>query len=360
MTQLADNHINSKYFKSMKSLFYITLFMLGTISWVSGQDLEEEIGFVYVKAEYLYKTGRYEEAVAEYSKVIQQNPNYKDALMYRGMARMEIGQTDQARQDALKSIEMNGIQAASAALLGRSFGVNRNYDAAVNSLTAAIALDNNNGDYYNWRAVYLEASGKLTQACQDYTQAVAKGNQDALPKVKSLCGGKPVQPNKTDMGGISVNPNKNQSQNPNDIQEGEVLSDGQRETEGDNAQNNEHIEDSDIQGHNPNIPSDDNTVNVFEIDDDLSIEISGQELGLRKITEIPSILILADENGKVTINICVNREGVVTSAEYNSALSTIAKKALVSLAIRKAKDFEFEAGKYDSQCGIMVFKIKSN
>ncbi len=360
MTQSADNHINSKYFKPMKTLFYITLFTFGSISWVSGQDLEEEIGFLYVKSEYLYKTGRFEEAVAEYSKVIQQNPNYKDALMYRGMASMEIGQTEQARQDALKSIEMNGIQAASAALLGRSFGVHRNYDAAVNSLTAAIALDNNNGDYYNWRAMYLEAAGKLTQACQDYTQAVAKGNQDALPKVRSLCGGKATQPGKIDMGGISVDPNKNQTQNPNDIQEGEVVSEGQRETDDNNTENNEYIEDSEVHGHNPNVPTEDNTVNVFEIDDDLSIEISGQELGLRKIAEIPSILILADENGKVTINICVNREGVVTSAEYNSALSTIAKKALVSLAIRKAKDFEFETGNYDSQCGIMVFKVKSN
>ena len=112
--------------------------------------------------------------------------------------------------------------------------------------------------------------------------------------------------------------------------------------------------------YDENIPKNDDSVNSFVIDEDLTISISGQELGLRKIKEVPSILILADENGKVTVNICVNKEGVVTKAEFNGTLSTIAKKSLVSLALRKAKEFEFTPGKYDIQCGIMEFNIKGS
>ncbi|MCZ2101923.1 MAG: tetratricopeptide repeat protein [Chitinophagales bacterium] len=340
----------------MKDLFYILVFLLGVSQWSTAQNLEEEIGFVYVKAEYLFNTGRYEEAIGEFTKIIDQNPKYKDALMYRGFAKMEMGLTEEAKNDAVSSIEMHGIQATSAALLGRAFGATHNYDAAVNSMTAAIALDNQNGDYYKWRATYLEAQGKLTQACQDYGQAVAKGNQDALGKVRTLCGGKTTPPTKSPDRVPNHQTQPADQGNPNDIKEDEVLADGDRaaEDQEDNGEEPEtYVEDV-------NMPSEDNTINGFDIDDDLSIEISGQELGLRKIEEVPSILILADENGKVTINICVNKTGEVTSAEYNGALSTIAKKALVSLAIRKAKEFEFETGKYDNQCGIMVFKIKGN
>jgi hypothetical protein len=49
---------------------------------------------------------------------------------------------------------------------------------------------------------------------------------------------------------------------------------------------------------------------------------------------------------------------MVIKAEFNSRLSTIAKKSLVSLAMRKAREFEFSASSYDMQCGLMIFEIK--
>ena len=91
-----------------------------------------------------------------------------------------------------------------------------------------------------------------------------------------------------------------------------------------------------------NMPGEDNTPNQIEIDEDLTLIIRGQGLGRRKVLDQPNILILSDEDGTVSIDICVNKRGKVESAEFNSKLSTIAKKSLVSLAIRKSKDFWFE------------------
>ena len=71
----------------------------------------------------------------------------------------------------------------------------------------------------------------------------------------------------------------------------------------------------------------------------------------------PNILILSDTDGTVSVDICVNKRGKVESAEFNSKLSTIATKSLVSLAIRKAKDFWFESNDYKEQCGVIMFKI---
>lgn len=346
---------NKNILKSMKLAFNVVLLTLISFNWGFSQTLDEEIGFIYVKAEYLYETGRYDDAIAEYTIVIEKNPKYKEALAHRGLAKFASGYIKDAQKDALTSIELNGIQAESAALLGRTFASLNEYVAAIGSMTAAISLDDKNGDYFGWRASYYEEIGKLTQACQDYTHAYDYGNQSVGTKVKSLCGNKSGSTTKPEI--VDNTPKRNQvpNINPNEVGKDEVLSDGHREN---TDEYTDQIEDSEHQVEEEIVPKDDNTVNNFVIDDDLSIEISGQELGHRKINEIPSILILADENGKVTVNICVNKMGEVTKAEFNPSLSTVAKKSLVSLALRKAKEFEFAPGKYDSQCGIMVFKIK--
>lgn len=371
----------------MKNLVCILILLFGIALDMKSQTLDEELGFVYVKAEYLYETGRFEEAIVQFNQVIAKDPKYKNALIHRGQAKYALAAYKGAKNDAIQSIDLKGIQSESAALLGRSFGAMNEFEPAISSLSAAIALDSKNYQLYEWRAGLYEVDGQMLKACQDYEAAVLYGSQMAEVKARNLCGSR-VKP-KTEVvvaapsqngniptgnqgGNSSSESNTNQSEStpanttpsdPNQLGENEVLSDGQKSEES-NSQNTDgnpvHVDDSEPAVVDENLPKNDNTVNNLTIDEDLSIAISGQELGVRKIKEVPSILILADENGKVTINVCVNKEGVVTTAEFNGSLSTIAKKSLVSLAIRKAKEFEFERGKYDMQCGIMVFNIKGS
>ncbi len=365
----------------MKNIVSLMVVFLGFTFSLSAQVLDEEIGFVYVKAEYLCETGRYEEAITQYNQVIAKDPKYKDALVHRGQAKYALAAYKGAKNDAIQSIDLNGIQGESAALLGRAFGAMNEFGPAISSLSAAVSLDSKNYKFYEWRAGLYEVNGQMLKACQDYESAVLHGSQMAEVKARNLCGSRvkpktevvvntpPTQTdNQTDPGNTdpnntnpgNTNSNTEVPKDPNQLGENEVLSDGQQEGNPTNPTVPVHVDDSEPEIIDESLPKNDNTVNSFTIDEDLSIAISGQELGIRKVKEVPSILILADENGKVTINICVNKEGVVTTAEFNGSLSTIAKKSLVSLAIRKAKEFEFERGKYDSQCGIMVFNIKGS
>lgn len=370
--------------KSSLKLLYL-IFGVFCINSLYGQTLDEETGFLYVKAEYLYETGRYDEAISQYNQVINKDPGYKDALIHRGWAKYAMAAYKGAKADALQSIDLKGINADAAALLGRSFAQMGNEAAAINSLTAAIALDNKNASYYEWRAGVYEGDDQLLKACHDYEAAMNHGSASAEVKARNLCGSKPKP--KTEDTGVTPTPNTNttsDNQNPNELGENEVLSQGTKDpdttptptpnsnsnsTQTSNAQTETQtssegesvvrvVDDSEPVVVNDNLPKNDDTVNSLKIDEELVVQIYGQELGKRKITEVPSILILADENGKVTINFCVNKEGIVTSAEFNGNMSTIAKKSLVSLALRKAKEFEFAKGKYDSQCGVMVFVIK--
>jgi tetratricopeptide (TPR) repeat protein len=346
--------------------------------------LDEELGFVYVKAEYLFETSRYEEAVAQYNQVIAKDPKYKNALLRRGWSKYYLAAYKGAKNDALQSIDLKGIEAPSAALLGRAVSMLNDSDAAIENLSAAISLDGDEPQYLEWRAAEYEKSGEKLKACKDYETAMNLGSKTAEGKANVLCGITKSNPN-------TNNPRNNDTTSPptststqgntspttdNVEKEEEVLSDGQREGQNTNSttpnpddtslntgggtRDSVMVDDSDPVIVDETIPKEDNTVNAFVVDEDLSIEISGQELGKRKIQETPSILILADETGTVTIHICVNKTGEVTKAEFNPTMSTIAKKSLVSLAIRKAKEFTFTNGKYDIQCGMMVFKIKGS
>ncbi len=347
--------------------FILSLFS----SNIYSQTLDEETGFVYVKAEYLLETGRHEDAVTNYNIVISHDPGYKNALIHRGQAKFALGAFKGAKSDAIMSIEVKGIMPESAALLGRAFFAMSERNPAINSLTAAINLDAKNPQYLLWRASVYESSGLKLKACQDYESAMKLGSAEAEVKAINFCGmanTKSNTPPNTNRQGSESGVEDTSTSNS---QQAETVSESTMSSNADSTtvniqQPSNHskgdttiIDDSDPM-INENIPKEDDTVNSFVIDDDLTINISGQELGYRKIKEIPSILILSDENGKVCINICVNKEGVVTRAEFNSSMSTIVQKSLVSLALRKAKEFEFLQGKYEMQCGIMIFDIKGS
>lgn len=351
----------------LRNIIFVFLSALGTMTWTYAQSLDEELGFIYVKAEYLLETGRYEEAVNHYNQVIDKDASYKDALVHRGMAKYALGAYKGAKNDAMQHIELLGISAPSAALLGRAFDQMGQNQAAIQSLTAAILMDETQSDYYLWRAQLYEARDMRLNACNDYQKAVSLGNLMAVSSARNYCG---MSSNIHAQTSVKIPnesfPPSNSSEpvNNENISESEVLSEGTQETEaGDEnlSQENGEVESYGTEEQeivDDNIPPDDNTVNTIEIDEELSIMISGQALGKRKIDEVPSILILADETGKVALDVCVDKSGMVVKAEFNSRLSTIAKKSLVSLAMRKAREFEFSANSYDMQCGLMIFEIK--
>ncbi len=367
--------------KIRQIIYILTFWML--CNPLRAQVLDEETGFIYVKAEYLFETGRYEEAISNYNAVISRDAKYKDALIHRGQCKYALAAYKGSKMDAIQSIEIKGITAEAAGLLGRSFAAMNEIGAGINTLTAAIALDNKNPQFYEWRAGMYESDQQLLKACNDYESAMNLGSAGAENKAKILCGISKSKPSTSAIPKKDPTPGEQEHKieqenttkpstnpNPDELGQNEVLTSGTQESntssppnaEDSNSQvkNDSTIIDDSDPVYDENTPKNDDSVNSFVIDEDLTISISGQELGQRKIKEVPSILILADENGRVTVNICVNKEGVVTKAEFNGTMSTIAKKSLVSLALRKAKEFEFMPGKYDLQCGTMVFNIKGS
>ena len=67
-----------------------------------------------------------------------------------------------------------------------------------------------------------------------------------------------------------------------------------------------------------------------------------------------------NENGKVAVDIVVNKAGTVTSASINPRGTTTTNKTMTSIALRKARGLKFNQGTVAAQTGTIVFTFKLN
>jgi len=384
----------------MNKVLLAAIFSLFFVASGIAQTLEDDFEFKYITAKYLLDKEKYEDAIKAFSEVVKENESYLDALVLRAEAKYAMAAFKGVKKDVLRYTELKGMTAKSALLLGKADYKMGNSESAMNSLELASMTTVADAQVFEFLGNLYKEDDRLKKACAMWKKGAALGSSKAAKSARKSCGafedevvssgprkdapstGKldpATLPSKADQGGDidkpsprpdadmkdnrtpeqkrrdeddSLNsPRKDQEVNPS----AETKSDTPKEDEDPIV---EDVEDTD-DGYG-DLPPDDNTPNTIEIDEDLTLIIRGEGLGKRKVLDQPNILILSDEDGTVAIDICVNKRGKVESAEFNTKLSTIAKKSLVSLAIRKAKDFWFEKNDYKEQCGVIMFKIKGS
>ena len=381
----------NKYLTVMNRFLLALALCLFSIALAKAQNLEEEVEFNYIKAKYLMDTERYEDAIREFTKIIEKEKGYKDVYLYRAQAKYAMAAYVGTKKDVLLHMGSKGIDGMAATLLGKADYRMGNNQAAINSLTVAVELNKEDPQVAEFLGNVYEEEDQLLKACEYWTISAKMGSSKSRIKAKNVCG--TIIPDPNDVVSVPTQSRVNDQRNPSENRTEErpsaedmkndsstigedVGSLGEPTQNGDLQQNNENppSETSDTETMDPSgnddvtspvvveekMPEEDNTPNEIEVDEDLTLVIRGQGLGKRKILDQPNILILSDSDGVVAVDICVNKRGKVESAEFNSKLSTIAKKSLVSLAIRKSKDFWFEKNDYREQCGVIMFKIKGS
>ena len=358
------------------------------------QNFEDEVEFLYIKAKYLYDTDRHEDAVNAFNKVIQKDTNHQDALVLRGASKFSLAAYQGAMKDFNKSIEERGVTKDVVGWIALTHYKMNNMDIAVNTLETALLVDPKNRTLWNLQGDIAQDNNERLKACDSWEKAAALGDTKADRKLEQNCGGssksKRDRISKTDFKKDNFNqehPNKSKKDD-GILDDAEVISLGDREEdviakylkdkdndtlvreERDDEMRSEmedDIVDDEVLSFGDKAKAeltidqkpdrDPNERAVIEIDEDLILEIYGEHLGNRKILDQPNILILAEEDGVVAVNICVGRAGSVKSAEYNDDLSTIKKQSLISLAIRKAREFWFAKDRNKEACGVILYKI---
>ncbi|MBT8228934.1 MAG: hypothetical protein KJO50_01650 [Bacteroidia bacterium] len=316
----------------------IFLFIAG---FTFGQNLDEELGFIYVKADYLLETDRYEEAIAEFNKIINQDPAYKDALYKRAKAKYALAAYKGVKKDLLLSFEHIGMTQESILLFGEAQEASGDAGAP-NTMEIASRLYPDNRKAKKYKKKKEQETGAEEEPKETDTEGGLKEEVKKLEeKISSI------------LDDLLPDDEKNNDEKEGDNQD-ETGNAQEPESENENDSEGDLVEDTPKENKKINIP--DNSVNEIYIDEDLTLEIRNG-LGSRTILQQPNILILSETSGKVAVNVCVNRNGKVVSAEYDGPNSTINTQSLISLAVRKSKEFWFEKSDVKEMCGSIIFII---
>ena len=100
---------------------FLTILLLSIMTFsMTAQSLDEELGFIYVKADYLMQTGRYDEAIQEFTKIIAKDPTFRDALYRRADSKFNVGAFQGTYNDLLQVFELQGVSPESLLLFGKS------------------------------------------------------------------------------------------------------------------------------------------------------------------------------------------------------------------------------------------------
>lgn len=84
----------------------------------------------------------------------------------------------------------------------------------------------------------------------------------------------------------------------------------------------------------------------------------GGGLGNRGVEGRPKITDQTQKAGRIVIEVCVDSNGNVLSADYTQRGSTTTDSALRDVAIRNAKKWKFSKGDVDKQCGTITYDFK--
>lgn len=337
---------------------YALAFLLSFISLGMFAQIEEELGFIYVKAEYMMETARYQEAADELSALIQSDSSYEEALLKRAECYYNTDQNNRALDDLLESFKIKGITTKGLKLFGLINASLGKFEAADNTLDLALLINYKDAEVHFAKAENYRNNNDMKSACAHWEIASNLGHDKSRLQMGKYCRSYSgnTRPTKKDskfkepvLGTKIRVPQRNDPSHTKNGNDPMVLD------EGVDLNTDTLIYEQEYEYVEPEPEIDDSVAEVF-VDEDLSLSFKNG-IGSRKILEQPDILILSETAGNVAVDICINKRGKVESAELNKEETTIRTPSLVSLAKRKAMEFWFEKNSEKEMCGTIIFMV---
>lgn len=120
----------------------------------------------------LLKSTRYDQAILNFNRAVELQPNFADAYRMRGRAYVAQSNPDLAIRDFSHVAELQPHDAQALTERGFAHLDKKEYAAAVADADHAIAQDPTLGRAYNLRATARRSQGGLQPALDDFTRAV--------------------------------------------------------------------------------------------------------------------------------------------------------------------------------------------
>ena len=162
--------LNKKMIRqSSKIMMFVLIGMLFlSISFVYAETAEEYFNHGVVS----YGQGKLSQAISDYTKAIELNPNYVGAYCNRGSSYDDQGNYTQAISDFNKAIEINPKFALFYLNRGLAYGKQSNFTQAISDFTQAIEINPNLVVAYGDRGAAYLNQGNLSQAASDFNKAI--------------------------------------------------------------------------------------------------------------------------------------------------------------------------------------------
>ena len=126
--------------------------------------------------------GRFEEAIEKYRQAIQISPNYSEALSSLGAALVAKGRFEEAIECFRKAIQINPNFSDALFNLGVALAAQGRFEEAIKNYRQAIQINPKFSDALSNLGVALAAQGRFDEAIENYRQAIQINpkNSDAL------------------------------------------------------------------------------------------------------------------------------------------------------------------------------------
>lgn len=371
------------------SVLLISLFLGSLQAQVNRSEIEKATR----KGVEMISKGNFEDAIKVFNDVIKKDPNMGKAILYRARTKYELGAYKGTKKDCFNYMDRFGIDAEVAGLLGKAEKATENFKPALAYLKVALMFEPEGIEYLMDRAEIFYNLGLDDQACADWNKAAENGSEAAQRKLDRYCksylrkkakeeataqenanasndnssdnAGETTKTTTTEVEDIPVvNNNSGKVEQPNDASNSAGSTDTASDTSNDQTNTNTNTNNTDNSSTTTEEEEEeqypvDNSVQKIVIDEDLTI-IMANGIGNRAFRDKPDIMMLSDKSGEVTVNICVDRLGRVTSATLNEDQSTITVKSLVSLALRESSNLRFVSSSRKKHCGTITFVISSS
>lgn len=133
-----------------------------------------------------YKQGNYNNALAEYNKAIEDDPNNNDIYYYRGTTFLKTGENDKALSDFKKSIELDPHHFESYRNLDWVFAKQGKWDAIISYWSEFIQLEPEHAQAYLERGGAYYHKGNWDAALKDAKKSCDFGNSEGCMRYKQL------------------------------------------------------------------------------------------------------------------------------------------------------------------------------
>ena len=113
------------------------------------------------------REGRYETAIAQFTRAIRRNPVFAEAYFNRGLVDLAIGQLGQAISDFTKAVEIKPEFIEGYSIRGDIHIAMNQYEQAISDFSKVIEHDSDSAETYFKRSLACYADGQYERAWQD-------------------------------------------------------------------------------------------------------------------------------------------------------------------------------------------------